>query len=147
MEPRDADAVCALITQLGYERPVDEVLAWIAGLPAREGTQIGLVACVGAAVVGWIEASVERHLQTPPQVLIGGLVVRDGVRGAGIGRLLCEAVEKWTMELGIAKVKVTSRSTREAAHRFYLRDGYRVVKTSLVFEKSVGNDGGVTAMR
>jgi hypothetical protein len=30
---------------------------------------------------------------------------------------------------------VTSRSTREDAHRFYLRDGYERIKTSAVFEK------------
>jgi hypothetical protein len=30
---------------------------------------------------------------------------------------------------------VTSLSTREDAHRFYLRDGYSEVKMSRVFEK------------
>jgi GNAT superfamily N-acetyltransferase len=48
---------------------------------------------------------------------------------------LCEEVERWAREQGLGVVRVTSRSTREAAHRFYLRDGYRQIKTSLVFEK------------
>jgi len=30
---------------------------------------------------------------------------------------------------------VTSRMSREGAHRFYLREGYERVKTSAVFEK------------
>jgi len=33
------------------------------------------------------------------------------------------------------RMRVTSRSTRLDAHRFYLRDGYRALKTSQVFEK------------
>ena len=80
----------------------------------------------------------ERRLQYPPYVLIGGLVVREGMRSLGIGRRLCEEVERWCVERGAGMVRVTSRSTREAAHRFYLRDGYELVKTSMVFEKQVG---------
>jgi len=37
--------------------------------------------------------------------------------------------------MGIAKVRVTSRSVRLDAHRFYQRDGYVEIKTSKVFEK------------
>jgi GNAT superfamily N-acetyltransferase len=57
------------------------------------------------------------------------------VRGAGIGRRLCEQAEAWSRQQGAKKIRVTSRSTREAAHRFYLRDGYRQTKISMVFEK------------
>jgi hypothetical protein len=32
---------------------------------------------------------------------------------------------------------VRSRITREAAHRFYLREGYTIEKTSLVFSKQL----------
>ena len=67
--------------------------------------------------------------------MIGGLVVSDRVRSRGIGRRLCERAEEWTRDQGLETLRVTSRSTREDAHRFYLRDGYREVKTSLVFEK------------
>jgi PhnO protein len=40
-------------------------------------------------------------------------------------------------EKGVDTVRVTSHSSREEAHRFYLRDGYRHTKTSLVFEKKL----------
>ena len=68
-------------------------------------------------VVGWIEVSLAHHLQSEPFGLIGGLVVQEGVRGGGIGRRLCQEAERWTREQGIAQIRVTSRSTREAAHR------------------------------
>jgi len=133
METGDAEVVAGLIVQLGYARSVDEVVGWIEGLEPERGA--AFVACLGDEVVGWIEVSTQVHLQYEPYALIGGLVVNDEVRGRGIGRLLCERAEAWAWEQGVGAMRVTSRSTRPDAHRFYLRDGYETVKTSVVFEK------------
>jgi GNAT superfamily N-acetyltransferase len=133
----DAAVVAELVEELGYSRTVAEVGEWCESVMSR-GDQVVFVAEVGGEVVGWVEVSVERRLQSAPFALIGGLVVRDGKRGGGVGRLLCEEAERWAKERGLAKVRVTSRSTREKAHRFYLRDGYEAVKTSVVFEKKTG---------
>ena len=138
MEPGDAAAVAELSRQLGYERTAEQIRAWIADAATRKSEQAVFVACVQGQVTGWVEVSIERRLQSEPFAMIGGLVVRDGERGRGIGRCLCRRAEQWASERGIATVRVTSRSTREAAHRFYLRDGYEQVKTSLVFEKKQG---------
>ena len=97
--------------------------------------QAAFVACMRDEVVGWIEVSIEHRLQSPPFALIGGLVVKDGLRGKGIGRQLCRAAESWSWDRGVSTVRVTSRSTRTDAHRFYLNDGYESVKVSQVFEK------------
>jgi GNAT superfamily N-acetyltransferase len=146
-EVQDADAVASLSIQLGYEVTSDEIRERIAGLSSRQSSQAVFVACLRsttpdsssdeAQVVGWIEVAVTLHLQSPPFVLIGGLVVRDGIRGLGIGRRLCEEAERWTRERGIPLIRVTSRTTRADAHRFYLRDGYKETKTSKVFEKTL----------
>ena len=64
MEPRDAEAVTGLIVQLGYDRPLDEVVGWIEGLEPDRGA--AWVACLGAEVVGWIEVSLQSHLATAP---------------------------------------------------------------------------------
>jgi len=130
----DAEAVAQLVKQLGYDRTPDQVRRWIDGLDSRP-EQAAFVAELNGEVVAWIDVSLEHHLQSELSGLIGGLVVRDGVRGAGIGRRLCERAEDWSREQGAKKIRVTSRSTREAAHRFYLRDGYRQTKISMVFEK------------
>ena len=131
---QDADAVAELVTQLGYERTPDQVRCWIDGLDSRP-EQAAFVAEFNGEVVAWIDVSLEWRLQSEVFGLIGGLVVRDGIRGAGVGRRLCQRAEDWSREQGAKKIRVTSRSTREAAHRFYLRDGYRQTKVSLVFEK------------
>ncbi len=106
----------------------------------RRSDRAAFVAELNAEVVGWVEVSLVHHLQSDPFGLIGGLVVRDGLRGGGIGRQLCQQAERWTLQQGISQIRVTSRSTREAAHRFYLRDGYRQVKVSMVFQKTLPAD-------
>lgn len=137
IEEGDAADAAELAGQLGYERTPQEVREWIAGLGGRGEVQAAFVACVGGRVVGWIEASIERRLQSPAYALIGGLVVKDGFRGRRIGARLCAEIERWSRARGVSKVRVTSRSSREDAHRFYLREGYAETKTSLVFEKRI----------
>ena len=135
MHAEDDAAVSSLVGQLGYQRTAEQIREWIADLSHANCEQAAYVACVDEQVVGWIEISIERRLQSPPFAMIGGLVVSDGYRGHGIGRLLCERAEQWAWMQGLETLRVTSRSTRVDAHRFYLRDGYREVKRSLVFEK------------
>jgi GNAT superfamily N-acetyltransferase len=134
----DAAAVAELSGQLGYEVSGEMIAEQIQSLSSRAASQVVFVACVGAEVVGWIEAAITYHLQSPPYSLIGGLVVREGMRSLGIGKKLCAAVEAWSKEKGIETVRVTSRSSRADAHRFYLREGYERIKTSAVFEKVLG---------
>lgn len=135
MQPGDAEAVSALITQLGYSRSASDVREWVEQLRHDGRAQAAFVACESSDVIGWVEISIEHRLQSLPFALIGGLVVKDGARGRGVGRRLCERAETWAWEQGVETVRVTSRSTRADAHRFYLRDGYGQTKTSLVFEK------------
>lgn len=148
--PDDAAAAAELSGQLGY--PVGEtelrqrIEALSQGQPEpRSGPpgqpvlcdHIVLAAVLDGRLVGWIDAAIERHLQAPDAVNIGGLVVRDSARGCRVGQRLCLAVEDWARSRCIPTVRVRSQIKRADAHRFYLRDGYRQVKTSLVFEKSV----------
>ena len=135
IEPLDAAEVSALAEQLGYQRSAPDIKSWIESLPTRAENQAAFVACAGNEVVGWIEISVQHHLQSAPHALIGGLVVKDGHRNRQIGLRLCEYVEAWTWQRGLSVLRVTSRSTRLDAHRFYERNGYLLTKLSHVYEK------------
>lgn len=133
----DAAAVAELSGQLGYATSADEMKRRIeAVLPLAAGHAV-FVACLGDEVVGWGETEVVRHIQTPPHALITGLVVKDGMRSMGVGSRLCAEIEAWARRQGVGVVRVTSRMTRERAHRFYLREGYTQTKTSAVFEKAL----------
>jgi GNAT superfamily N-acetyltransferase len=136
IEARDAKVAAILCTQLGY--PADEaaVLERMRQI-ASDAHRAVLVACLDEVVVGWIDLSVEYHLQSEPAALIGGLVVAEPARGQGVGRQLCKAAEEWARAQGVVRLRVRSNAIRERAHEFYLRDGYARVKTSAVFEKTL----------
>ncbi len=134
--PEDAEAVAELSAQLGYPSSAEDMLPRIEALRHEPG-RVTLAAVLDGRLAGWIDACVERHLQAPDIVNINGLVVRDTARGAHIGRQLCQAVEQWALSRSIPAVRVRSQIKREDAHRFYLRDGYRKIKTSVVFEKNL----------
>jgi GNAT superfamily N-acetyltransferase len=139
LAPGDADAAAELSGQLGYSCPSDDLRDRIDEL-SRSADRVAFAAVIGnqdGEIVGWIDAAMERHLQYAASAVIGGLVVREDMRGQGIGRRLCLEVEEWARSRSVSLVRVRSQIKREDAHRFYLRDGYRQVKTSLVFEKKV----------
>ena len=133
----DAESAAELSGQLGYEASCETMRDRIAKLVCNGKSQAAFVACLGAEVVAWIEIAIVQHLQSEPHTVVGGLVVRDDVRSRGIGSRLLSEAEAWSRKQGIPVVRVRSQAARQDAHRFYLREGYRQVKTSAVFEKSV----------
>jgi GNAT superfamily N-acetyltransferase len=132
----DAEAAAELSGELGYPCPAEDLRERIAEL-SRTADRVALAAVIDDQVVGWIDAAMERHLQYAASAVIGGLVVREDMRGQGVGRRLCVEIEEWARSKSVPVVRVRSQIKREDAHRFYLRDGYSKVKTSLVFEKRV----------
>jgi GNAT superfamily N-acetyltransferase len=132
----DARTVAVLCEQLGYPADMPAVLARVRQIAADPNRTV-LVACVDDAVVGWMDLSIEYHLQSEPVALIGGLVVAEAMRGQAIGGQLCQAAEGWARGRGMTRIRVRSNAIRERAHAFYLRDGYARVKTSAVFEKTL----------
>jgi GNAT superfamily N-acetyltransferase len=132
----DADAAAELSSELGYPSSPGDLRERIDEM-SRTTDRVAFAAVVGGEIVGWIDAAMERHLQSPASAVIGGLVVREDTRGLGVGKRLCLEIEEWARSKSVPVVRVRSQIKREDAHRFYLRDGYRKVKTSLVFEKPV----------
>ena len=132
----DAEAAAELSSQLGYPSSPGDLRKRIEEL-SHTTDRVAFAAVVDGQMVGWIDAAMERHLQYAASAVIGGLVVREEMRGQGVGRRLCLEVEEWARSKSVPMVRVRSQIKREDAHRFYLRDGYRKVKTSLVFEKPV----------
>jgi GNAT superfamily N-acetyltransferase len=134
---QDAEAAAELSGQLGYKASVETMRDRIEKLLCHGSSQVAFVACIGAEVVAWIEIAIVQHLQSEPHAVVGGLVVRDDMRSRGIGSRLLSEAEDWSRKQGIPVVRVRSQAARQDAHRFYLREGYRLVNTSAVFEKTV----------
>jgi GNAT superfamily N-acetyltransferase len=132
----DASAAAGLSGELGYPASAEAMSRRIASLTGKKD-RIVFVATLGGNVAGWIEIAVIDHLASEPRVEICGLIVSDGARGQGIGRDLVARAEQWAVQQGVTLMLVRSRVTREAAHRFYLREGYERTKTSAVFTKEL----------
>ena len=132
----DAAAAAKLSEELGYPvstEGMEQRIQSLAGL----ADHVVYVACLTGEVVGWIDVSVTCHLQEEPRAEIGGLVVSSTVRGGGIGRVLVECAERWTVHRGLNTLVVRSQISRDAAHRFYIREGFAQTKTSAVFTKKL----------
>lgn len=132
--PDDAPAIQALARQLGYEAELESILRLLNALP--RGWQL-LVAEEEGDVIGWLELQLQEFVTSGPEMMICGLVVEEERRGRNIGRLLLEAAEACSRAKGLKAIRVRSRTSREAAHRFYLRHGYEIVKSQHVFKKSL----------
>src|SRR5437868_14023861 len=130
----DAEAAAKLSAELGYPVSTDAMQTRIKALHRLTDRAV-YVACESGAVVGWIDVGIVSHLQSEACGEIGGLVVSSELRRRGIGRQLIATAEQWARDRGITSMLVRSRISREAAHRFYYREGYEKTKTSAVFMK------------
>jgi GNAT superfamily N-acetyltransferase len=60
-----------------------------------------------------------------PIAIVESVIVAEGSRGTGYGRLLMEYAEAQAREAGCYKIALTSNRKRADAHRFYVGLGYR----------------------
>ena len=136
----DFKAVCALTNELGYpmlELRMYERLQCVVDRPEHGA----FVAERQGAVVGWIHVYVAHIIEAPNSyVEIGGLVVDENHRGAGIGRALVAAAEGWARQNWFDDIRVRSASKRTDAHAFYEKLGYQLVKTQMRFQKDLPPD-------
>ncbi len=132
----DAPSAARLSAEFGYPVSAETTARRIAWLEGRSDHAV-FVATLEDVVVGWIDVGIVHHLQSEPYGEIGGFVVSEKHRSTGIGQQLVAKTEQWMQEHGLHRALVRSQIAREAAHRFYLREGYAHVKTSAVFEKEL----------
>jgi N-acetylglutamate synthase-like GNAT family acetyltransferase len=128
----DAAAIAALLHQLGYDVPAEELRR---RLKRRGPLREVFVALRDDDVVGWAAVGVEEPFVEGRGALLEGLVVDEATRSAGIGEQLLEAAEGWARARGCAEMRVLSNVVRERAHEFYRRHGYATVKAQHRFQK------------
>jgi GNAT superfamily N-acetyltransferase len=135
MADGDIPRAAELATQLGYPSTADQVALRFAALRERSTEAVLVAADAGDRVIGWIHVGRVFSLAVSESALIGGLVVDEAHRSERVGAELLAAAEAWARDHGVRTMTVSSRVTREGAHRFYLREGYELSKTSHVFAK------------
>jgi len=135
----DAEAVANLTVQLGYEVTPAVAKERLARILARTDQRFFIAEDDGRPVA-WLHAIKGEYLEADPFVMIAGLVVDRTCRSRGIGRMLMDHAEQWAKEQHCSLVRLSSSAGRVAAHRFYERLGYTVVKTQYAFAKSFDAD-------
>lgn len=131
----DAEAVAALVGELGYPATAQEVRDRFKRLDEFRDAVVFVAERAGVVtgvVTGHLIPSV--HV-TGPVALLTTLVVGAPYHRGGTGQRLARAIEVWAREHGAARVSVTSGGHRDGAHAFYERIGY--TRTGLRFTKDL----------
>jgi GNAT superfamily N-acetyltransferase len=115
----DADAIAALLTELGHPVASAEIPSRLAAV--RDDHGAALVAVDNAdRPLGLISLSRHVALHAPgPIAYITALVTASAARRRGVGQLLVEAAKTWAAEQGCVRLSVTSAERRADAHAFY----------------------------
>jgi GNAT superfamily N-acetyltransferase len=141
LEPRDLSRFVVLVGQLGYPATEGEAADRLARQALRDDTANWVFDDPEHGVVGWIGCRIVEQAYLPPYGEVSGLVVDENHRSRGAGAALLAAAEGWFESRGIGVVQIRSGSQREAAHRFYDREGYSRLKTQVVFRKLLNEPG------
>ncbi|WP_420240974.1 GNAT family N-acetyltransferase [Roseiterribacter gracilis] len=128
----DARSLAELVTQLEHPATPAEIQQRLAVLPLGSV----LVAETDTEIVGCLTLHVTPVLhRAGPVGRITMLIVREDMRGQGIGQALVEAAKQRFKLRGCVLAEVTSNLRLKPAHAFYERLGFR--KTSWRFGKQL----------
>jgi len=135
VQAEDAVDIARLAGQLGYPSIPSEIKQCLETLSLKGCNVILVAESQEAGVVGWIHVAGTYFIEEGAVAEIGGLVVDEATRSAGIGQSLLQAAEGWAKDHGFQILRVHSNVLRERAHAFYERHGFQVTKQQKVFVK------------
>ncbi|MFP5386854.1 MAG: GNAT family N-acetyltransferase [Bacteriovoracia bacterium] len=133
MQRKDLDAVRIMADQLGYPCPSPEFEQRFLELIVLSHHQL-YVLVDQEKVQGWIHLELVTDLIEEKKVEVKAMVVDEDSRGQGYGSDLLSQAREWGKEKGVSTIYLSCNIIRDKAHAFYLREGFKKVKTSHFFE-------------
>jgi ribosomal protein S18 acetylase RimI-like enzyme len=129
--PELAEAFARLLPQLSTSAPppTQESLAIIIAAPSNT-VLIARDSTAGGRIVGTLTLVIF-PIPTALRAWIEDVVVDSEARGRGVGEALTTLAVNIAKQRGAMTVDLTSRQSREAAHRLYEKAGFRVRDTSV----------------
>lgn len=138
MQETDLGDVETLAIQLGYPNSAGDLCRRFREIQGLENYALLVAESGEGRVVGYIQINLDpKTLLADSRADISALIVHEAWRSQGIGAALVAEAEAWARDKGLPMIRVRSNTVRESAHRFYLREGYRVSKTSSIFTKTL----------
>jgi GNAT superfamily N-acetyltransferase len=128
----------ALVLDWGYSVSEATTRQWLDAILESPDHQI-FVAVSGDLVVGWAVAEKRITLAQGLVTEISALVVSSGFRRSGLGKRLVNAVEQWSLSMGLHRLVVRSNVSRVESHEFYPSIGFELTKTSHVYTRDLVN--------
>ena len=129
------EAFVRLIPQLSSSSPPTS-RADLADIAGSEATVLFVARNGDGRIVGSLTLAVFR-IPTGFRAWIEDVVVDDAARGGGVGEALVAAALDRSESLGAKTVDLTSRPSREAANRLYVRLGFESRSTN-VYRRTLG---------
>jgi GNAT superfamily N-acetyltransferase len=136
-QPRDSDRIADLAEQLGYPCTAEEVRKRLGQMQDANQYAVFVAELPGGLIAGWIGLYTLRAVELETAAEISGLIVDDGARSCGFGKILLDAAEGWARSTGCNAISVRSNIKRDRAHQFYTNNGYEHVKTQKEFRKKL----------
>jgi ribosomal protein S18 acetylase RimI-like enzyme len=125
------DAVARLIPQLSSSAPAPAAGELVAIVESPCTTLfVGRLDTDAGPIVGMLTLVVY-HIPTGGHAVIEDVVVDETARGAGCGVALVAAALARAHEAGVRNVDLTSRPTRVAANRLYVKMGFEERETNV----------------
>jgi len=132
----DSKRIAQLSTQLGY--PISaQIMAKLVEKAMKRKDQMLFTAELCGNVIGWLEIFRPLSVLNSGKAEIGALVVDSQIHRLGVGTALMNEAQKWARQSGSPFIYLRSNIVRKGAHDFYLRNGYSVLKTQYVFQKTL----------
>ncbi|HEV2287579.1 MAG TPA: GNAT family N-acetyltransferase [Candidatus Acidoferrales bacterium] len=135
--PADSQRMANFSGQLGYPSTAKEVRARLAEIRRSDDCAVFVAELADGQIAGWIGVYIFRSVEMNKLVEISGLVVGEGYRSRGIGKVLLDAAEEWARSRDCKVISVHSNVKRQRAHGFYKKNGYGWCKTQELFTKDL----------
>lgn len=122
--PADAEAITALLGELGYASTADAIAPRLVNLQ-RERSTIALVAEEEKQIIALATCHVFFAIHADqPAAFLTSLVVAESARRRGAGRALVARIEAWARAQGATRLAVVTALHRGDAHAFYEQLGF-----------------------
>jgi GNAT superfamily N-acetyltransferase len=134
--PGDAEALVALVRQLGYPTSADAIRERVERLSSSDTDRL-VVAELDGEIVGLASLHISLSIAYDGSAAkLSAIVVDERHRRGGIGQALVEEMEREAERRGCCLVFLTTAVRREDAHAFYDRIGFE--ETGRRFSKRHG---------
>lgn len=137
MRADDLAEVSDLMRMLGYEIEPDELRSRLAEIVRRDEHALMVAELADGDIGGLIHVYVRAALEKPVEAIVQSLVVRDNLRGTGIGKRLMHEAEQWAKTRGISSVALYTQLFRDDAAAFYAKRGYVEANQSRLMRRKI----------